>query len=151
MQNHISFEIEQLFGSLVVTPFIDGSPLPDLVKAFELRCGFPDVGNYAGIIPSGFKYGPLDRYFLGSPLAPSYWEELGGFYVLGCAHCGDVGCWPLICSITRLHGDVMWSKFRQPHRPKWDYTNFGPFIFDGDNYSSALEKLMADLAGTTVE
>jgi hypothetical protein len=53
----------------------------------------------------------------------------------------------LVCSVEQHGSDVVWTKFRQPHRPKWDYTNFGTFVFSRESYVSALEKLAADLAG----
>lgn len=41
---------------------------------------------------------------------------------------------------------IIWSNFEQPYRTKdshnfWDYTNFGSFTFDKENYQSELKKL----------
>jgi hypothetical protein len=40
---------------------------------------------------------------------------------------------------------VTWHAFRQPHREERDYTDFGPFRFDADEYVAALERLAIDL------
>jgi hypothetical protein len=33
------------------------------------------------------------------------------------------------------------DSFRQPHRPDWDYSGFGPFVFDRAQYDEALQLL----------
>lgn len=149
--NRIEFQVEILFNTPAVTPCVEGVRLPDLLKAYERDSGFPDVGGYAGLVVSGFKYGPLNRYFLGQPEKPDYWNELGGIYLLGCGDCGDVGCWPLVCSVEQQGPNIVWNKFRQPHRPKWDYATFGPFVFSRESYTFALENLAVDLAGLNCE
>lgn len=115
-----------------------------MVSAFERGQGYEPVGGYAALIPGWFRYGPLDQYYLG--LASSqYFAELQGIYVLTCFHCGQVGCWPLVCAVSHADETVIWSKFRQPHRPKRDYSGFGPFIFDRTQYDAAVTELVAQL------
>jgi hypothetical protein len=148
MKNRISFQVEaSVVGDTAITPCVDGVRLPDLVKRYERDSMFPDVGGYGGLVLGRFRYGALDRYFLGQAGDANYWNELGGIYLLGCNDCGEVGCWPLVCLVEHRGEDIVWSKFRQPHRPKWDYENFGPFVFSDKGYISALDELQSDLAG----
>jgi hypothetical protein len=54
-------------------------------------------------------------------------------YALGC-ECGEVGCWPLMTSVTRLGTSYQWSAFHQPYRPQRSYEGFGPFTFEQHQY-----------------
>jgi hypothetical protein len=149
MPNQLTFDTatNTTFGRLL-TPCIDGHLLCDLVSAFETRQGFELPGQYIGLRPDGFRYGPFDRYFLG--LADGYFADLGGIYVLACRHCGDAGCWPLMCKASVVGDEVHWSEFRQPHRKNWDYSGFGPFVFERSAFDGAVQALVADL-GTGTE
>jgi hypothetical protein len=109
--------------------------------AFEEAHSYEPIGGYGGLLPSGFLYGPLDQYFLGAK-SLEYFAELNGIYVLGCGDCGEVGCWPLICSVAVSADQVRWSNFRQPHRSVRDYEAFGPFVFDKHQYEQAIKKLV---------
>lgn len=116
MRNKISFEITEVNGgALSVTPCIDGTPLTTLVGEFS---------------------GALERYFCGQAgnQDESDNEEI---YVLGC-ECGEVGCWPLVTSVTRVEGGYRWATFRQPHRPQRNYGAFGPFVFEKGQYEEAV-------------
>src|SRR4051812_46116737 len=53
--------------------------------------------------------------------------------VLGC-ECGEWGCWPLMARIAMTAELVIWDSFEQPHRKTRDYTAFGPFRFDRNQY-----------------
>jgi hypothetical protein len=149
MQHRIEFLVEaSRFGSQpIVTPVIDDIPLPSLVEGFERSKGYESRLDYGGLLCGGFNYGPLDRYFLGRPIEPEYWQSIGGIYLLGCAGCGDVGRWPLVAIVEASITNVVWSDFRQPHRPTRDYSGFGPFRFQRGLYETKLEKLMQDLTG----
>jgi hypothetical protein len=138
--SRLSFSIERSNnnGPLAVVPRIDGTPLTDLVAAFEGGRHFEPAGAYGGIIPELFDYGPIDRYFMGE------WAESGGIYVLGC-DCGEAGCWPLLCRVKRDGAAIVWDSFRQPYRAERDYSQFGPFIFDAAQYTAAVELLQAQL------
>jgi hypothetical protein len=151
--NVIEFVLGQIGGnerfspSLTVTPHIDGVALSSLITAFEFECSYQPAGGYGGLIPSGFQYGPLDQYFLGRPAKPDYWQEIGGFYVLGCLSCGQVGCWPLVCKISTADQHVIWREFRQPHRPKRDYSTFGSFTFGRAEYEASASALASAISG----
>jgi len=48
----------------------------------------------------------------------------------------------LLAAITTDYETLTWSQFEQPHRPERDYSAFGPFTFDWQDYKDALEELM---------
>ena len=123
-----------------MVPAINGSPLADLIAAFERDRDFDPAGTYAGLVPQHFNFGLLERYFMGEVEAESYWDRLGGIYVLGC-ECGEVGCWPLFCRVSVNGNSVIWNQFAQPHRPERDYSDFGPFAFKLEQYRRALSTL----------
>jgi hypothetical protein len=131
-----------------IVPLIDGVALTCLVESFERQQSFAPAGGYGGLIPEFFAYGPLDRYFLGDAAPNTYWEKLGGVYLLGC-ECGEVGCWPLRCQIRKTDEYVKWDKFTQPFRAERDYSAFGPFVFDAAQYLDALAGLQLDLQQTS--
>ncbi|MGZ2484006.1 hypothetical protein ACVITL_002529 [Rhizobium pisi] len=140
MKNVLSFKFENIAeGTVAIVPCVDGVGLDQLVADFERAAGYADpAGGYGGLVPSHFRFGSLLSYFLGQeePLG-----EQGKIYVLSC-ECGEVGCWPLIADV-RLHQDkVIWSGFRQPHRPKRNYECFGPFEFERAQYEEAVDALV---------
>lgn len=140
-----SFSIQPFEGAYTVTPTIDDVALTELVGAFERQQHFDPSGGYSGIIPQWFKYGPLDRYFLADFQDDSYFIEIGGVYFLEC-DCGGAGCWPLQGNIRVNGSSVIWEKFRQPHRPQWNYSSFGPFVFDLEQYREAVATLCKEYA-----
>lgn len=143
----LSFLIEPLANHdsvLTLTPVVDGTPLTALVEAFESEHGLTPAGGYGGLVPEFFKYGPLDRYFMGEPEG-ALWKD--GQYLLGCS-CGEVGCWPLEAKIQREGETIVWKEFAQPHRPARDYSVFGPFVFDLKQYSEKLAEMVQRLAVT---
>jgi hypothetical protein len=139
MANIISFEIDKTRGgALTLTPCIDGTPLTDLISNFEVSSGFIDpAGGYGGLVPSYFRYGPLEQYFRGQTSNRGISDKVGEIFVLGC-QCGEVGCWPLRTSVTRVDGSYQWSGFNQPHRPMRNYDAFGPFVFEKAQYEAAV-------------
>jgi hypothetical protein len=122
-------------GAISLTPSVDGVSLIELVRRFETTAGFEPAGGYGGLIPDYFKYPPFDEYFLGKS-----WTPDGPIWLLGC-DCGEVGCWPLEASIDADARTVTWKGFRQPYRSGWDYSGFGPFVFERAAYEAALNDL----------
>jgi hypothetical protein len=55
-----------------------------------------------------------------------------------------VGCWPFLISITQDAGGVVWSRFRQPHRPSWSYDALGTLRFDAEDYFQAIARARAE-------
>lgn len=145
----LSFAVEPLGNErtevLTLTPVLSGTPLTELVSRFEREHGFDPTGAYGGLTRSWFEYGPLDRYFMAES-AGSHWEDLGGFYLLGC-QCGEVGCWPLVGRIMKIGNTVVWDTFRQPHRPDRDYSGFGPFTFDAEQYKTVVNEIAMQFKG----
>jgi hypothetical protein len=124
-----------------VVPVIDDRSLVEIVGEYETTRGYEPAGGYGGLVPSFFRFGKLDRYFLGEQ---EPW--IGGIpiAVLAC-DCGELGCWPLQVSLEITAGDVTWRELKQPHRPQWDYSDLGPFIFDRDQYEVAVRAAAAAL------
>jgi hypothetical protein len=143
MTNVLSFDVSRRDqdGVTVITPRIDGVLLTTLAEQFELSHDLADpAGGYGGLIPAFYRYGPLDRYFLGRSETPDFTSAPARIFVLGCA-CGEVGCWPLTCQVNAGEKQVTWQSFEQPHRPKRNYSSFGPFVFERGQYEQALRGL----------
>ena len=96
----------------------------------------PAGGAYGGLVPSYFRYGSMDELFHGTTDL-----GLGADTPLLACECGEVGCWPLLARITLTGDFVIWSHFRQPHRPTRDYSALGPFMFDREQYDAAVDDL----------
>ncbi len=61
--------------------------------------------------------------------------------VLQCA-CLLSGCWPFLARIESSSTEVVWSEFEQPHRADtWSYVDFGPFVFNREEYEAGLAAL----------
>ena len=121
-----------------VVPVIDGAPLTELVERFEREHGFEPAGGYAGLVPDWFRYGPLDRYFLGHSTCDYFVDR--DCYLLSC-QCGEVGCWPLSARISTSESEIVWDHFSQEHRPARDYSGFGPFVFDLKQYRKTVDEI----------
>jgi len=125
---------------------INRTPLVDLVSAYEASCGYRPLGGYAGLIPEHFNFGELVDYFLGRD--NGQWPRPGRAWLLGC-DCGELGCWPLEAMVHVSDDLVVWSGFRQPHRPDRDYTGFGPYVFDREQYQQAVSAAVAMLESSS--
>lgn len=133
--NELSFVVADREGSVELVPVIDGVSLVHLVGDYESAHGMTPSGGYAGLIPAYFNFGDLTTYYLGQN--ERQWPGTGRMWLLGC-DCGEVGCWPLEVTTTIADGQVTWTDFRQPHRPTWDYAEFGPFTFEESQYRDAV-------------
>jgi hypothetical protein len=143
MTNALSFDVSERDddGVTVITPRVDGVMLTALAEQFEAGHGLTDpAGGYGGLIPEFFDYGPLDRYFLGKSETTPFVGRPGRIFLLGC-ECGEVICWPLMCSVEARDGKVTWRSFEQPYRSARDYSSFGPFVFELEQYEAALPDL----------
>jgi hypothetical protein len=119
-RNTVSFSIQPFEAVFSVTPAVNGTSLTEMISSFEREQQFEPVGGYGGLIPQRFKYGPLDRYFVGDFDQNSYFASMGSVYLLGC-QCGEVGCWPLTARISASSESVVWDSFHQPQRRERDY------------------------------
>jgi hypothetical protein len=137
-QARISFIIQPFEGATSVMPVVDVKPLSEMISTFEHEQHFEPAGGYGGLIPEWFKYGALDRYFLGDFEKDSYFASLERVYVLGC-QCGEVGCWPLLARISVGDACVTWDSFKQPHRKERDYSGFGAVISTLNNTAKPLQ------------
>jgi hypothetical protein len=141
----LSFSIQPFEGTRSITPYVNGKSLVKAVAAFEHEREFDPAGGYGGLIPEWFDYGPLNKYFLGDFEPDSYFMNLDGIYLLGC-DCGEVGCWPLVAQVRAAGKTVEWTSFRQTFRKERDYSDFGPFVFDADQYRKAVAALCNDFS-----
>jgi hypothetical protein len=124
---------------LSIVPILNGVRLTALVEQFERECHYEPAGGYAGIVPTQFNFGPLDQYFLAIN-ADRHW-------LLGC-ECGEAGCWPLEARIVMKERETVWDRFKQPFRPERDYSSFGPFRFDPDQYRQSVIELASTVPGS---
>ena len=118
----------------VVRLLVDGRDLVTLVGEFERPFAEEMAGAY-GLLPAADVLPPA-RHFLGEP-DPLYTSEGGRTMLLAC-DCAEPGCWPLAARIEVTAHAVSWTDFRQPLRPEWSYSGFGPFVFERKQYESAL-------------
>jgi hypothetical protein len=124
---------------------IDGESLVAKLRAFEMPLaraeGHPNIaGGYSGL-PAASHLLP-SRHFLGEQRHPE--TRQGRLELLLCRDCGEIGCWPMLARIEVAEDRVTWTDFQQPHRAgrgksaAWDYSSFGPFVFDRAHYEEAL-------------
>jgi hypothetical protein len=150
--NRIEFSVEEYRpdwgGWRGVVPIVDGVSLLTRIHDYEAAEGFDLPGSYAGLEPpDAERVSGWLRYLMGEIL-PEYNEPVSGAtWLLGCG-CSVAGCWPLEARVTVESDRVIWDRFRQPHRPRQNYSAFGPFVFARDEYQTAVAKLAATLIAT---
>lgn len=139
--SHLSFEPDQQRAWMII-PCIDGRYLDELVYEYELAAGFDSPGGYAGFKPE------LDVQNVGlsaEDLARSdaAFGRTGddSLRILECT-CGTDGCWPFLCRATVSNSVVRWDDFRQPRRTAREYSGFGPFTFELEQYAQALRSVL---------
>lgn len=118
---------------------INGMSLIDLVRSVELP--FAQLEGKPGIAG---EYGWLSD--VDCEIQHLKTEEC---MVLGCT-CGIPDCWPLTTQVSLDEDIVSWSRFRNWHRAEgrtnaWDHSALGPFIFDRQQYETAVRALMSQL------
>jgi len=128
-------------SSTSIISCVDGTPLCDLIAAYEAKAGQTAMtGRYAGISASLLSPTGILAHFLGGNGSSLGADEDGRTLILMC-ECGEAGCWPLTCRIEVGEGDVIWRDFRNPQRPSLDYSGFGPFVFKRTEYEDALRAI----------
>jgi hypothetical protein len=110
--------------------YIDERSFIEMVKEFEL----PFADNLAGRYSINIYR--TEDFLLGR--CPDF--EGDKIALLACI-CGDSGCWPLATRVRVEGNRVIWDRFEQPHRKRWDYSGFGPFVFDFDEYKKEIQKV----------
>lgn len=133
-----------------VVPIVDGVSLIDRIRDYETQCGFDLPGSYGGLQPYSDDIANWVRYLVGDSYPEGGQSSDGTTWLLGC-NCSFAGCWPLEARVTVGDEIVTWNQFRQPHRPKQDYSSFGPFFFARNEYDQEVERLAALLASRSME
>jgi hypothetical protein len=123
---------------LSVVPVVSGVRLTKLVESYDCKIGNLPAGSFAGLVRRSFNFGAWDRYFMAE--APNRVTQRTGHYLLGC-FCGEVSCWSLAARIVRNGELMIWDCFREPNKPERDYSSFGPFRFEIDQYRQAVVEL----------
>lgn len=113
--------------------YIDGRSFMEMVKEFESPFADDLAGNYITTINRC-----TENFLLGR--CPDEGKENDKTELLICT-CGCSGCWPLATRIRIEDNRVIWDRFEQPHRKDWDYSGFGPFVFDLDEYKQEIQKV----------
>jgi hypothetical protein len=136
---------QKVIPGLTVIPVIDRNSLIDMVTTFETENLFEPAGGYGPGIDfyCSQRFKDLENFFFGRN-DPGVIDE-GKIWLLGCSGCGELGCWPLICSVSTAGNTVVWDRFHQPHRPQRDYSQFGAFTFTLDQYCAVLQELHTNL------
>lgn len=143
MVARVDFRIAKPFASQPpgIEPFVDGVSLVDLIAGFEAPRAYT-AGFYGPLVPAFRNFGDVRRYYHG--LLQDGWDKPGQAWLLGC-DCGDPACWPLEARVSVDAHRVCWFDFDQPHRPSWDYGDFGPFEFDRVQYHESLIQALLHL------
>jgi hypothetical protein len=125
-----------------VSIYINGRDLVDILREVELpfatREGHPVIaGSYIGFSAKRLMLPSL--HLFGRPRLS--WGDSGKTPILGC-ECGELGCWPMLVRIVVAETTVTWTDFEQGHRNReedgWSYDGMDPFVFDRQQYISAL-------------
>jgi len=127
-------------SGVLFTPIIDGSSLVDLVTDYEEGRGWELAGIHDGLVLEESQLEDLPEHLLhGKPSPP----HDAGIAVLGCT-CGVNECLPFLAEIRITDDQVLWGGFQNPLAAglSWDYSDFGPFVFDKAQYEVALQKAM---------
>jgi len=140
MPHKLSFRLQFDGGVLGVMPLIDGITLADMVGEYERSKEYTPSSGYGGVDLGFYEAGPLLEYLRGAS-EPVEDGRPGAVYLLGCAGCGEVGCWPLVATIRNNGDTYSWGDFKNPHRKTRDYSGFGPFSFSKAEYEAAVAEL----------
>lgn len=70
------------------------------------------------------------------------YEDNSTVLLLGCGECSEATCWPMFANEFMTDDAVVWDNFRQPFRPNWNYSEFGPFTFN----KMAFDKQLRDIS-----
>lgn len=139
----IQYRQNDNYQSKTVAILVNGQDLIELLKAYELPFAKNEgseniAGGYNGLTPE-----TLLKHLTNPDEFDT--DENGKISILEC-ECGCDGCWPMKIKVVELADKIIWSDFEQPHRTIdshnfWDFTKFGQFSFDTQNYKEQLDKL----------
>ncbi|PYE48690.1 hypothetical protein [Deinococcus yavapaiensis] len=156
--NRIEFRVveNQTWHGRSIQILIDGRDLTDRLREYEVflawrEANMHQAGRYAGVPEHHW------RAFTTALLVQGNQEGIGSLLgapgkvmVLTC-ECGEACCWPMFARVTLGNGVVTWDGFEQVYRPSWDYSRFGPFVFEPGQYRTAIMNLVRTLLPTVQE
>ena len=131
-------------------------PKATIALVVDSICLVSRLGAYErAFIASGFPPGLVGGYGR-SPLSAVLVAALVGHTaqeagaaspstLADCA-CGIRGCWPIVASVVRRGGLVVWENFSHGRAPgsasgRRDYSRFGPFCFEEQSYFRQVERI----------
>ena len=121
---------------------IDAQPFVELIRIHEQPLadaeGKPELAGQYMTLPLLSNY-DLRKHYLGDLTVVAENDEKVALLI--CGFCADTGCWPLLAQVEVSADTFVWSDFEQPHRKNWRYDSFGPFVFDREQYKSALSEI----------
>ncbi len=112
----------------VVTPFINGKSLIEIIKPIEAEYESSIAGDYGGLLVKDF----FEDYQLNKI------PNLEKTPLLACS-CGSFDCWGLQAKIIYTSDTVQWLDFEQIHRENWNYPL--KFEFSKDKYWAEFQKI----------
>ena len=132
-------------SEVLLTPIIGGRSLVDLVTDYEEGRGWELAGIHDGLVLDELQVENLREHLLqGKPSSP----HDAGVAVLGCT-CGVNECLPFLAEVRLTDEQVLWGGFQYELAAglSWDYSDFGPFVFDRAQYEVALQMAMDGALG----
>jgi hypothetical protein len=132
-------------SGILLTPIIDGRSLVDLVTDYEEAQDWELAGIHDGLVLDEWQLEDFLEYLLHcKPNSP----HDAGIAVLGCT-CGVNECLPFLAKVRITDDQVWWEGFRNPLAAglSWDYSDFGPFVFDRAQFEVAVQKAMGEALG----
>lgn len=138
-RNRLGFRIERRACWTAATILIDGKSLIRRAREFERKYaeqeGQPSLAGSYCSLSVGETFLPC-RLLYGEPFVDEDWFIPEKCPLLTC-ECTCFHCWDLNCRIRFETDTVVWAEFQHSARA-WDYSGFGPFVFERQQYLAAL-------------
>ncbi len=109
--------------------YINGVNIVEMLRKYEKDFAGSIAGGYSGV--DNYEFHHIKE---GKPR-----RKDGDFDILAC-ECGELGCWNFVANIEETEDSVIWKNFKQPRRD-WDYSDFGPFVFDRKEYKKKIGRV----------
>jgi len=140
----IRFTVEPWAPSgTLLTPVVDSRSLVEMVTDYEEGQGWENAGIHEGLVLAREDFEDLPEYLLHGRSLLRHLSH-GGTVLLGCS-CGNIDDGPFFAQVVATDSHVTWLEFENPmaNGLTWDYSDFGPFVFERDRYEEAIRDAMA--------